>query len=147
MSLDKMLRDVVREEVAKVLGPLTAIVTDLQAQGAVVARLASALGTPIKRGPGRPPKAVALTATKAKRGRKAAVGASGGARVCALEDCGRPARSKGYCAAHYQKYRMLERTDRLPSDWKPYAAEGSVKNLALPRGRAGAKALAEARKK
>jgi hypothetical protein len=148
MSLDKMLRDVVREEVAKVLGPLQAIVSDLQAQGAVVARLAAALGTPIKRGPGRPPKAAtATTAVKGKRGRKAAVGADGGARVCALEDCGRPARSKGYCAAHYQKFRMLERTGRLPGDWKPYAAEGSVKNLALPRGRAGAKALAEARKK
>ena len=37
---------------------------------------------------------------------------------------------------------MLERTHRLPSDWKEYASEGSVKDLKLPRGRAGAKALA-----
>jgi hypothetical protein len=147
MSLDKLLRDVVREEIARAMGPLSTMVTDLQAQGAMVARFAAALGTPLKRGPGRPRKITAVPAVVVgKRGRKAAASSSG-VRLCALEDCGRPARSKGYCAAHYQKYRMLERTGRLPSDWKEYADEGSVKNIALPRGRAGAKALAESKKK
>jgi hypothetical protein len=138
MSLDKMLRDVVRDEVLKAFGPLAAAVKDLQSQGAVVARLASALGTPLKRGAGRPVRVAA-----GKRGRKAAVEGA----VCAVVDCGRPARSKGYCAAHYQKFRMLQKTDRLPSDWKEYAEPNSVENISLPRGRAGAKALAEVKKR
>jgi hypothetical protein len=138
MSLDKMLRDVVRDEVLKAFGPLAAAVKDLQSQGAVVARLASALGTPLKRGVGRPVRVAA-----GKRGRKAAVEGA----VCAVVDCGRPARSKGYCAAHYQKFRMLQKTDRLPSDWKEYAEPNSVENISLPRGRAGAKALAEVKKR
>jgi hypothetical protein len=73
--------------------------------------------------------------------------ASSDGRECAVIDCGRPARSKGYCAAHYQKFRMLERTNRLPADWVADAAPNSVKNIALPRGRAGSKALAAARRK
>jgi hypothetical protein len=64
-----------------------------------------------------------------------------------VKGCGRKQRSKGYCAAHYQKFRMLERTGRLPSDWVPNAEPNSVKNIKLPRGRAGAKALAELKKK
>ena len=56
-------------------------------------------------------------------------------------------RSKGYCAAHYQKFRMLSRTHRLPADWTEHASPGSVRDVVLPRGRAGAKALAEARKR
>jgi hypothetical protein len=146
MSVDKMLRDMVADEVARALGPVHAALAELQANGAVVARLAAALGQPIKRGPGRPPKALALSVPKAgRRGRKAAT--SDGKRACAVIDCGRPARSKGYCAAHYQKYRMLDRTGRLPSDWVADAEPNSVQNLKLPRGRAGAKALAEAKKK
>ena len=70
-----------------------------------------------------------------------------GKRACAVQGCGRPARSKGYCAAHYQKFRMLDRTGRLPSDWVADAPPNSVTNIKLPRGRAGAKALAELKKK
>lgn len=143
MSVDKLMRDMVRDEVARAMAPVTAAIHDLQAQGAIIARLASALGTPLKRGPGRPPKvALVPPGRKGKPGRKA-----GESRLCALQGCKRPARSKGYCAAHYQKYRMLAKTDRLPSDWVENAAPGSVKNLVLPRGRAGAKALAESKKK
>lgn len=147
MSVDKMLRDMVADEVARALGPVHAALAELQGNSAVIARLAAALGQPIKRGPGRPPKnvfaAVKVSRGGAKRGRKP----SGDKRECAVIDCGRPARSKGYCAAHYQKFRMLDRTGRLPSDWVADASPSSVKNLALPRGRAGAKALAEAKKK
>ena len=64
----------------------------------------------------------------------------------ALIGCKRDARSKGYCAAHYQKLRMLSRTGRLPLGWAEYAQAHSVKDIVLPRGRAGAKALAAARK-
>lgn len=148
MSVDKVLRDMVADEVARALGPVHAALAELQGNGAVLARIAAALGQPIKRGPGRPPKNAfaALSApvrTGAKRGRKP----SGDTRDCAVIGCGRPARSKGYCAAHYQKFRMLDRTGRLPSDWVADAGPSSVKNIALPRGRAGAKALAEVRKK
>ena len=150
MSLDKMLQDVVREEVARAMEPLATIVAELQAQGAIVARLASALGTPVPRRVGRPVKVELPKAAPAARkgGKRAKAPASEeGPRNCALEDCGRPARSKGYCAAHYQKFRMLQKTGRLPSDWTEFAAEGSVKNITLPRGRAGAKALADAKRK
>ena len=146
MSVDKMLREMVADEVARALGPVHAALAELQGNGAIIARLASALGQPIKRGPGRPRKnAFAPTAVKVKGARRGRKGTGG--RECAVIGCGRPARSKGYCAAHYQKFRMLDRTGRLPSDWVADASPSSVKNLALPRGRAGAKALAEARKR
>lgn len=64
---------------------------------------------------------------------------------CALVGCKRSNRTKGYCAAHYQKLRLLEKTRRRPFTWVDYAEPGTVKDIALPRGRAGSKALAEAR--
>lgn len=140
MSVDKMLQNMVADEVARAIAPLAAAITQLQANNAVLERLAAALGQPIKRGPGRPPK-LALGAPKGRPGRKPTEG-----RPCAVKGCGRKQRSKGYCAAHYQKYRMLERTNRLPSDWVADAEPNSVKNISLPRGRAGAKALAEMKK-
>ncbi len=146
MSVDKVLREMVADEVARALGPVHAALAELQGNGAIIARLAAALGQPIKRGPGRPPKN-AFAAVKAGRGGKRGRRASSAQRECAVIGCGRPARSKGYCAAHYQKFRMLDRTGRLPADWVADAAPASVKNLALPRGRAGAKALAEAKKR
>lgn len=155
MSLDKLLQDTVREQVALAIGPLASVVAELQAQGAIVARLASALGTPVPRRVGRPAKidlalpvpTAKLVGRKGKRAKAVVAVSEEGPRNCALEDCGRPARSKGYCAAHYQKFRMLQKTGRLPSDWVEFAAEGSVKNITLPRGRAGAKALADAKRK
>lgn len=141
-TVDRFLRDMVREEVERLLVPLAATVAQLQSQNAVLSRLATAFGHPLKRGPGRPPKLFG-----ARRGRPAGRGTVQGARLCAVEDCRRSARSKGYCAAHYQKYRMLAKTNRLPPGWIDDAAPGSVTNVVLPRGRAGAKALAEARKK
>jgi len=144
MSVDKMLRDMVASEVQRALAPVHAALAELQGNASVINRIAAALGQPLKRGPGRPPK-LALAAGRAPRGRRPA--ADGDKRACAVIDCGRPARSKGYCAAHYQKFRMLDRTGRLPADWVADASPNSVQNVALPRGRAGAKALAEARKK
>ena len=152
MSLDKLLLDVVRDEVARAIRPLESALNELQSQSAILAGLQSVLrGGPARRGPA--PKPVKVAPVKA--GRKArrrpepveTFDGEGGPRNCALEDCGRPARSKGYCAAHYQKYRMLQKTGRLPEDWTEFAAEGSVKNITLPRGRAGAKALADAKRK
>lgn len=147
MSVDKMLREMVADEVARALVPVQNALAGLQQNSALVARLAEVLGQPIRRGPGRPRKVtfavVSKPGPKGRRGPKL----SAGQRACAIIGCGRPARSKGYCAAHYQKFRMLDKSGRLPSGWKADAAPGSVENIALPRGRAGAKALAEFKKR
>ena len=74
-----------------------------------------------------------------------------GTRACAVIGCDRPSRSKGYCSAHYQKLRLLMRTNRRPSAWKDDALPQSVEDVTLPRGRAASKVLrdggAGARKK
>lgn len=153
MSVEKVLRDMVADEVTRALRPVHDSLAELQGNSAIIARLAAALGQPLKRGPGRPPKgaivvAAAAPAAKAASGRKGArrgrKPSAGAGQECAVIGCGRAARSKGYCAAHYQKFRMLDRTGRLPSDWVADADPSSVRNISLPRGRAGAKALAEA---
>lgn len=144
-SFDQLIRSVVQAEVANAIAPLA---DALQQQGEVLARFAAAFGAPIKRGPGRPRK-LAFGPVAAPAAKKVAVKvrASSGEALCAVIGCKRPARAKGYCAAHYQKYRNLKATGRLPSDWKDGAAPQSVEDIKLPRGRAGAKALAEAKKK
>jgi hypothetical protein len=134
----------VQAEVERVVAPM---MSALQQQGEVLSRFAAAFGSPLKRGPGRPRKAAFAGApVNVKRGPGRPRGSGGDVR-CAIIDCKRPARAKGYCAAHYQKYRNLAKTGRLPADWVENATPQSVKNLVLPRGRAGAKALAESRKK
>ncbi len=152
MSIDQAIREVVAEEVARALAPFQGDLSALQ-------RLAAALGAPVgavKRGPGRPRKDAGVAAPLrrkpgpkpgSKRGGKRRGRVANSGRACAVIGCGKPARSKGYCAAHYQKYRNLERTGRLPSDWKPDASPNSVRNVALPRGRAGSQAIAAARKR
>lgn len=141
-SVDQLLRSMVQAEVERAIGPLASA---LQQQGEVLQRFASAFGAPIKRGPGRPRK-VPMLGVAASKPAKVRVSASGQA-LCAVIGCRKPARAKGYCAAHYQKFRSLEKTGRLPSDWVANARPQSVENVLLPRGRAGAKALAEARKR
>lgn len=78
----------------------------------------------------------------ARRGRPPAEGSP---RLCALQGCPKSNRTKGYCAAHYQKLRMLEKTGRRPDTWIDFPTPGSLPDVKLPRGRAGSKALAEAR--
>lgn len=171
MSVDKAFREMVRNEIEAQLKPLRDLVSRLEAGTADLDRLrnvaeqlaplASAVGplfgvaggsrggaaAPARRGPGRPARAASAPAPVAsggkKRGRKPA--AEGGARECAINGCGKPSRTKGYCAAHYQKLRMLEKTNRRPSNWVDYAEPNSVEDIKLPRGRAAAKALAEAK--
>ncbi len=140
----------IRDEVQTAIGPLAAAIAQIQSQGNVLSQLQAALGGG-KRGPGRPPNPfkVGRLALKAGGGGRRRTRAENGQndRGCALIGCKRPARSKGYCAAHYQKYRSLDRTGRLPSDWRDFAPPNSVKDVILPRGRAGAKALADLKKK
>ncbi len=169
MSVDKAFRDMIRNEIEVQLKPLRDVVArleegtaDLDALRNVAERLAPLaevvgplFGAQIpaaakagRRGPGRPAAArstvvAAPAAAGKRRGRKPAAGADG-ARACAIIGCGKPSRTKGYCAAHYQKLRMLEKTNRRPSAWKDYADPDSVEDIKLPRGRAASKALAAA---
>ncbi len=147
MNVDKMLREMIREELASVLAPIRSAIEQLEEQGSFTSQLQTLLGVQKKRGPGRPRKIKLGGLGAFGKGRRSRGSRGSNDRGCAVAGCKRPARSKGYCAAHYQKFRMLSRTKRLPSDWVPHAAPGSVKNLVLPRGRAGARALAEARGK
>lgn len=137
MNVDKLLREVVRQEIERALGPLAQAVARLQAQNVVVERLTAAFGSGTKRA------GAAFKPLRGRPGPKPSVST----RPCAIAGCPKPARAKGYCSAHYQKFRMLDRSGRLPSAWKANASPGSVPDVVLPRGRAGAKALAQAKKK
>ncbi|WP_323389970.1 cell wall protein [Myxococcus qinghaiensis] len=57
------------------------------------------------------------------------------ARACAVIGCKRPHRSQGYCAAHYQKRRLMLATGRLHAAWVENAAPHSIPEVILPRGR------------
>jgi hypothetical protein len=161
MSVDKAFREMIRNEIEVQLKPLRAVISRLEAGTAdldalrdvaerlapVAQAMAPLFGAQVpkagKRGPGRPAKAAAVAVSGGKRrGRKP--GSGGGARKCAIIGCGSPSRTKGYCAAHYQKLRMLTKTNRLPSSWTDYAEPNSVEDIKLPRGRAASKALAAA---
>lgn len=163
MSVDKAFREMIRNEIEVQLKPLRAVISrletgtaDLESLRSVVERLApvaaamaplfgAQVAKPGKRGPGRPAKVAAAPVAVGggkRRGRKPS---AGGASECAIIGCGSPSRTKGYCAAHYQKLRMLTKTNRRPDSWVDYAKPNSVEDLKLPRGRAAAKALAQAK--
>ena len=126
-DLDSAIRSMIAGEVERALGP------HLE----TISRLAAAFG-----------RAPAPQTRRARRNlRNGARRVSVDGRLCALKDCANAARSKGYCAAHYQKYRNLVKTDRLPADWTEHASPGSVADIVLPRGRAAAKALKQKRAK
>lgn len=143
MSVEKALKELIREEVETQLRPLRGTLDQLAGLTSLAHRL-SALGAvfggPGRRGPGRPRKNGALG-----KGRRTRAPDGASDRPCALDGCKKKARSKGYCSAHYQKYRNLAKTHRLPGDWTEYAPPGSVKDVVLPRGRAAAKALKASR--
>ncbi|MGA9525700.1 MAG: cell wall protein [Myxococcaceae bacterium] len=109
------------EDLASQLAPLTSLLSNLVGEPARPARR------------GRPP------GVKAGKGQRGAPGENG--RPCAVIGCPRSARTKGYCSAHYQKLRMLTRTNRRPPEWVDFAPPKSVKDVVLPRGRAASKAL------
>ena len=151
MSVDRAFRKMIRREVETQLRPLQRAVSELGALRVLAERLqpiANFLGAgpfaaalPMRRGPGRPPGSGLV---RGRRGRRP-TGAND--RACAIVGCGRPSRTKGYCAAHYQKLRMLIRTKRRPTAWSDYAPANSVKDIVLPRGRAAVKALRAARQR
>ena len=149
MSVDRAFRNMIRNEIAELIRPLQSAVARLQEGSSELralkdlanrlAPLTTLLGgrPALRRGPGRP-RGSGRGETRGGRGRRGRVSGQND-RVCALIGCRKKARSKGYCAAHYQKLRMLTRTHRRPSDWAEYAAPNSVKDIVLPRGRAAAK--------
>ncbi|GEN11227.1 hypothetical protein SAMN05443572_11477 [Myxococcus fulvus] len=170
MSVDKAFRDMIRNEIEVQLKPLRDVVSrlesgtaDLDALRNVAERLAPLaevvgplFGAQLpaakagRKAVGRPATAARGAVSAAapvggkRRGRKPAVATADGSRACAIVGCGKPSRTKGYCAAHYQKLRMLEKTNRRPSAWVDYAPADSVEDIKLPRGRAASKALAAA---
>jgi hypothetical protein len=133
MSVDRAFRKMIGAEVEQQLKSFQGtLARDIGALRSLAEQL-GLLGPP-RRGPGRPPgsgKKVGL-----RRGRKTKLPAGG---ACAIIGCKRPSRTKGYCSAHYQKLRMLTRSNRRPADWKDYAPPQSVTELVLPRGRAAHK--------
>ncbi|WP_211194352.1 cell wall protein [Pyxidicoccus fallax] len=56
-------------------------------------------------------------------------------RACAVIGCRQPVRSLGYCAAHYQKRRLMVATGRLHSAWVEDAAPHSIPDVILSRRR------------
>ncbi len=140
MSLENQIRNLIRDELRGALAPLARNVAELQRNGDLTAQLRAALGgaSVLRRGPTKAKAARAASKPSARRGRSTF--------ACAVVDCPRPARTKGYCASHYQKRRNLQKTKRLPADWTENPKPHSVVDVVLPRGRAGAKALAEAKK-
>lgn len=130
MSVDKAFREMIRAEVELQLRPLHEALGRLEREASGFAALAhqlSPLGMLLGAAPER--KAPGFrTRTRASNGSNE--------RPCALIGCKSKARSKGYCAAHYQKYRNLAATRRLPADWVEHAQPNSVQNVVLPRGRA-----------
>src|SRR5260370_18529393 len=128
MSVDPPFRNMIRYEVDTQLRPLHRAISELGVLRILAERLSpitgfftgdSSLPAPARRRAGRPPG----SGRKAKgRGRPAGV-----ARACAVIGCGRPSRTKGYCAAHYQKLRMLIRTKPRPPPSSAFVGPNSIK--------------------
>lgn len=159
MSIERPLREMVQAELRGRLGPLHKAVARMNARLDVLAELDDivhrlaplatrmnslqqlalpGVGAPVEGGRGR------AQLVPAPRGRPTLMAAAEEAgRRCAVMGCKRPARSKGYCSAHYQKLRLLVKTGRRPEKWTDDAKPQSVPDVVLPRGRAASKALAE----
>lgn len=140
MSVEDAFRALIRNEIESQLAPFREAVDVLRARSADL----EALGTlaqqlsPITAF--LAPSSGNASAAKLVRGRRGRPAGPASSRGCAIRGCRRPARTKGYCAAHYQKLRMLTRTNRRPAAWADFASAGSVDDVVLPRGRAAAKA-------
>lgn len=166
MSIEKPLREMVQAELRGRLGPMHKAITRMGERLDVIedlvdivqrlAPLATRMqslqlalpgitlpGVARGRGAAVPAARGAEAVAPARRGRPPAARTEEGRR-CAVIGCKKPARSKGYCSAHYQKLRLLVKSNRRPEKWVDDAAPQSVPDVVLPRGRAASKALAEA---
>lgn len=114
------LREMMQEEIQKALAPLMNTLGALGSLGGSIARL-PARGRPGRK-PGRP---------------------SSNGKPCGVDGCPNDARSKGYCAAHYQKFRNMVKdhpAEAKRDGWTDNPKPRSVTNTILPRGRAAADA-------
>jgi hypothetical protein len=158
MSFEKPLREMIRRELETQLRPIQKSIAQLERslaslaglrevtdqlspllgqQGHEVVRRAQAQAAPPRAAPQRTAAPARVpAAAPAPRAKAAAPAAE---RRCAVIGCKRPSRSKGYCSAHYQKLRLLIRTNRRPADWVDDAKPQSARDLKLPRGRAAAR--------
>ncbi len=147
MSVEEAFRTLIRNEIESQLRPLQDAVNQLNDFAARLAPLTSVFGG----GVSAPRGAVSnqgATARKGRRGRPpksaSAQTSAGGEAGCGIKACPRPSRSKGYCAAHYQKLRTLSLRGQRPADWIDFPQPHTVEDVVLPRGRAAAKAKAAA---
>ncbi len=149
MSFEKPIREMIRRELEAQLRPIQKSITALERSLAALAglrevtdRLAPLLGQRgrevVRQVQARTAPQKAPAAAPAPKG-KAVAAAPSAERRCAVIGCKRPSRSKGYCSAHYQKLRLLIRTNRRPADWVDDAKPQSARDLKLPRGRAAAR--------
>ena len=137
MAIEDEVRAIVDAEMEKRLRPLR---DAMQQVANAASAFADSAGEQSGRR-GRPTSASSRVAPKTagRRGRQSIQGN----RACAIIGCNRDARSKGYCAAHYQKRRNLQKK-RHPAAaaWKDNAPPNSVEEVKLPRGRAATKKAA-----
>ena len=130
-SLETAFRAAIRQETA---GPVTSLAATLE-------RLAKRLvGKPRQARPAPTTSnlELLLAATPVRALVEAAAPAAApepAVRACAVIGCKRPHRSQGYCAAHYQKRRLMVATGRLHAAWVENAAPHSIPDVILPRGR------------
>lgn len=162
MSIEKPLRELVQAELRTRLGPLHKAVERMNARLDVLEELDGIIRRLAPLATRMQSLQLALPGMEAPAGRAGQAQAAEGVppprrgpppltmespvqegRRCAIIGCKRPARSKGYCSAHYQKLRLLVKTGRRPEKWVDDARPQSVPDVVLPRGRAAAKAREE----
>ncbi|WNZ65478.1 cell wall protein [Myxococcus sp. MxC21-1] len=131
--LERAFRTVLAEELAGQLSPLTD----------TLLRIAESLSpSGLRRQPGRELPNAALDALASSLATldagphdTAEEEAAPEARACAVIGCKRPVRSLGYCAAHYQKRRLMVASGRLHHAWTEDAAPNSIPDVILGRKR------------
>lgn len=142
----------IRDEIESQLSPLRNAIDELQTRAGDLSDLAHQL-SPLTQllapfageAPARARVSAPKTGTGRRRGRPPGSGTAN-ARPCAIRGCERPSRTKGFCSAHYQKLRLLDRTGRRPAGWKDFAEPQSVDDVVLPRGRAAHRAAGAGKK-
>lgn len=154
ISVEAAFRSMIRTEIESQLSPLRNAIDELQSRAGDLSDLAhqlSPLTQLLAPFAGEAPARVrdtsgrAGTGTGRRRSRPPGSGTAN-ARACAIRGCGRASRTKGYCSAHYQKLRLLDRTGRRPAAWKDFADAQSVEDVVLPRGRAAHRASGAGKK-
>lgn len=131
-SIESALRTAIRKEATGPVASLTAALNRLANRLAREPKQAQPARTGRNTGPTAATKPVPAPMEAAP---PAAAAPAPTASACAVIGCKRPHRSQGYCAAHYQKRRLMVATGRLHAAWVEDAAPHSIPDVILPRGR------------